>query len=213
MNSRTNKPNPKNNSYDASNNPQRYGLPCGVCGEPISIYGFKLCNRCHIVLCVKHRRSRIEQSDLPPQFRRRERLHFVEFCPDCFDEVEREAQEKIEEEDLKEKEYQEWRENQVVHQCSICSANDAPDEGPKTFPSGLQLSFHTCGRCGKLVCNSCILSATDMMHGYFYEAIVKYEMVCKECYEALESEYATRWEEEFGETSEGPNPYRDEQKR
>jgi hypothetical protein len=51
-----------------------------------------------------------------------------------------------------------------------------------------------------------------MMHGYFYEALEKYDMVCKDCYDALEREYAARWDEEFGKTSEGPNPYRDEQK-
>jgi len=144
--------------------------------------------------------SRIEQSDLPPQFKRGKNIRFVEFCPDCYQEIEEEEQEKREEEQEKQREYEEEIANRVVNQCSLCTANDAWD-GEKTFPSGIELSFHCCQRCGRLVCSGCLISVYDP----YYE----YDIVCKECYAAKEQEDARKREEHWREREEEENELED----
>jgi hypothetical protein len=160
----------------------KLGFECDVCG--VFVGDIKLLKSryyCHKDICPLHARFFVKRSDLPPQLRKYRRDDPICYaCPDCDEERQREDLEKEEEEKQRQKELEEEEANRVINQCSLCSANDAWTGGPETFPSGIQLTFHNCDRCGRLVCNGCLVSV--------YDPLYEYDLVCKECYEAKEQE-------------------------
>jgi hypothetical protein len=180
----------------------KHGFECEVCGRFVGDLKLShFCRRCHKLICILCSTPHFFPTDLSPQFLRNRKIDKPSYvCPDCKEELgSEEIEVPVEEEDESPRQ---------ITECALCAATDEPPD-QKTFGYSSP-DFFNCERCGKLVCENCIRSATDMMHGYFYETLENNNMVCKECYEGLEKEYAARWEEEFGETSAGPNPYRDE---
>ena len=193
MNYRAKKSSPENNSPGNGSRPQKRGLPCGICGEYSGGYKISFCHRCEKVLCIDHTRRRLLKSDLPPQFRRGfNKIQFTEYCPECDEEIQREEQEKEEEERQRQKEIEEEIANRVVNQCSLCTANDAWTGGQKVFPSGLQLSFHNCDRCGRLCCSGCISGSS--LDGY--------DLVCNQCYDEVTQQESREREEYWREREE-----------
>lgn len=74
--------------------------------------------------------------------------------------------------------------------CQICG-----DEVYQYTTISCEVAF-SCGRCGKWTCTGC--GGLSPGYGYGSEDESRYGKVCKECYYELQSEYAARWENEFG---------------
>jgi len=80
----------------------------------------------------------------------------------------------------------------TITTCQRCGANDEPPD-MKIFGYSPP-HFSNCERCGRLVCDQCLVAVYDP----FYE----YDIVCKDCYEAKEQQDAKEREEHWREEEE-----------
>lgn len=166
----------------------RIGFSCDVCGEFVGNIGLReSCQKCRKDLCFDHARPGHVRMKSPPALRRiRFKLTFL--CPACLDEIEREEQEEQQEKEELEKE----REQRPVTHCKLCSADDSPPD-QKIF-GYRPPTFTNCERCGRLVCDQCLLDV--------YDPYYDYGLVCKECYQAKEQQDAKEREEYWLEEEE-----------
>jgi hypothetical protein len=105
-------------------------------------------------------------------------------CPDCKDELlnkEIEAQAEEEEESPR-----------PITKCALCAANDKPPD-MKTFGYSPP-HFSNCERCGRLVCDQCLIAVFDPSYDY--------GLVCRDCYQSKEQQDAKKREELWREEEE-----------
>ena len=162
------------------------GYECEVCGEFVSDLRLShICRRCGKHLCLRCSVFHFMPSKLPLRIlghRNIERSSFV--CPDCQEILENEeaaAQAEKEEESLR-----------PITKCSLCAANDEPPER-KIF-GYTPPQFSNCDRCGRLVCDQCIMCPPDSSY--------KYNLACSACYSTIEQEDARKREEYWREEEE-----------
>jgi hypothetical protein len=170
--------------YSARNG--KLGFECDVCGVFVGdIRLLKSCYRCHKDICPLHARLTLKPASLRPQFRPSrwdDRLCYV--CPDCDEERQRE--------ELDDKAEEESEPAQPITSCQRCGANDEPPD-MKTF--GYRAPhFSNCERCGRLVCDQCLIEV--------YDPLYEYKIVCRDCYEAKEQQDAKKREEYWKEEEE-----------
>jgi hypothetical protein len=168
----------------------KLGFECDVCGVFVGdIRLIKSCYSCHRVICPLHTRLFFRTSDLPPQFRRyRKDDGFRYACPDCDEERQRKEQE----EQKKEEKRLEEESQKPITTCQICGADDSPPDH-KIF-GNKPPEFMTCDRCGRLGCDNCISGSPE---GHY-----EYDVICRECYQAIEQEEAREREEHWREEEE-----------
>ena len=102
------------------------------------------------------------------------------------------AAEERQREELDDKAEEESEPAQPITTCQRCGANDKPPDY-KIFgykPPTLK----NCQKCGRLVCDGCLISV--------YDPSYEYDIVCRECYEAKEQEDAKKREEYWREEEE-----------
>lgn len=162
------------------------GFECEVCGEFVGDLRLShICRRCGKHICLRCSISRFMPSKLPPRifgYRGIERSSFV--CTDCEEILENEETEAFvqkEEESLR-----------PITKCSLCAATDEPPEYKIFGYSPPQ--FSNCDRCGRLVCDQCIMRPPDSDY--------KNNLVCSECYSRIEQENARIREEYWREEEE-----------
>lgn len=164
----------------------KLGFECDVCRDFVGDLRLSnVCRRCLKRICLPCSIPHFIPSKPPPQFFRNRRIEKPAYvCPDCKEELEHEEIEvQAEEED---------ESPRPITTCQICGANDEPPES-KIFGYSLP-HFLNCERCGRLVCDQCLISIYDP----FYE----YNIVCKDCYEAKEQQDAKEREEHWREEEE-----------
>jgi len=164
----------------------KLGFECDVCGVFVGdIRLLQSCYWCGRVICPLHARLFFKPSDLPPQLRRYRRDDGLRYaCPDCFEEHERESP--------KDEVKEEPEPSEPITKCALCTATDEPLDS-KIF-GYRPPTFSSCHRCGKLVCDQCLMAVYDP----FYD----YDLVCRECYDAKEQQDAKEREEHWREEEE-----------
>jgi len=164
----------------------KLGYECDVCGGFIGDLRLSnICRRCCKRICTRCSILHFIPSKLSPQFfgyRRIEKPSYV--CPDC--------NEKLENEEIEVQAEKEEEPPRTITTCQRCGANDEPPES-KIFGYSPP-HFSNCERCGRLVCDQCLISVYDP----FYE----YDIVCRDCYEAKEQQDAREREEYWREEEE-----------
>lgn len=179
-------------------------IPCDICGEMIPFQMPKSCQRCHKKLCIMCTQyiEPYEQWWSGKWHRSKKRKLFDNpACPKCYDEIEKESEDKkAEEEEKREKEehIKEDEEQNPKFKCNLCTASG---NFQSTYSIGAPLVFTNCPKCGRSVCTNCIVSS-DM-----YE-----NSVCKNCYDQLLNEKAEKWDRECKDKRDWPNPYRSDEK-
>lgn len=168
----------------------KLGFECDVCGVFVGdIRLLKSCYRCHKDICPLHARWTLKPTSLRPQFRfSRWEDKFCYVCPECDEERQREEQE----EKKKEEERIEEESQKPITTCQICGADDRPPDY-KIF-GYKSPEFLNCDRCGRLGCDNCISGSPE---GHY-----EYDVICRECYQAIEQEEAREREEYRREVEE-----------
>jgi hypothetical protein len=159
------------------------GLFCEVCGTEIKNLRFlKTCRKCQKILCsLCAQRFYIPSRDFikPRSWKQRIPLQYEEVCSDCYEKLEGEkveADDKIDEEQEPPK---------PITTCELCGSNDEP---PRYHIFGYTSpTFFRCCRCGKLACDVCTSSPPE---GHY-----EYDLVCRQCCDALEAEDSKSREE------------------
>jgi hypothetical protein len=162
------------------------GFECDVCGVFIDDFKFlKSCRRCHIDICLGCASLSFNPSDLFPRFNRHLRIEKPSFvCPDCEEELNKEKTEAQTEE--------ENETPRTITTCQLCGSNDEPPE-ERIF--GYQPpTFMNCEKCGKLVCDQCLIAVYDPSYDY--------SLVCRDCYQSKEQQDAKEREEYWREEEE-----------
>jgi len=164
----------------------KLGYEYDVCGVFLGDLRFyKSCRRCQKAICSSCAVLSFSPSNLSPRFLRYRRIEKPScVCPDCKEELENEE---IEVQAEKEEEPP-----RTITTCQRCGANDEPPES-KIFGYSPP-HFSNCERCGRLVCDQCLISVYDP----FYE----YDIVCRDCYEAKDQQDAREREEYWREEEE-----------
>lgn len=160
------------------------GFECDVCGAFTGDLKFlKSCRKCHKDICSSCAALSFGPNDFFPRFNRRFRIEKSSFvCPECEEELE---DEKIEAQAEKEEES-----SRPIIKCALCTATDEPPE-EKIF-GYRPPTFTNCERCGKQVCDQCLIAVYDPSYDY--------GLVCRDCYqfkeEHDEKEREELWREE-----------------
>ena len=164
----------------------KIGFECDVCGNYFSgLFLMELCRKCKKQICPTCRRIHLSPSRSSFRLQRYPRLEKPTFvCPDCETDLE---SEEIEAQVEKEEES-----TRTITTCRLCGADDSPPDY-KIF-GYKPPTFMNCQKCGRLVCDGCLVSVYDP----YYE----YDIVCGECYEAKEQEDAKKREEYWREEEE-----------
>jgi len=164
----------------------KLGFECDVCGDYFpGLSLIEICRECKKQICPLCRRIRLSQSRSYFGLHRRSKFEKPEYvCPDC------EANLEIEE--IEAKAEKDKESSRPVTTCQRCGADDSPPEY-KIF-GYRPPEFSNCEKCGRLVCDHCLISVYDP----FYE----YNIVCRNCYEAKEQEDAREREEYWREEEE-----------
>jgi len=164
----------------------KLGFECDVCGVFVGdIRLLKSCYRCHKDICPLHARLTLKPASLRPQFRPSrwdDRLCYV--CPDCDEERQRE--------ELDDKAEEKSEPAQPITTCQRCGANDEPPD-MKIFGYSPP-HFSNCERCGRLVCDQCLIAVFDPSYDY--------GLVCRDCYQSKEQQDAKEREEYWREEEE-----------
>ena len=164
----------------------KIGYECDVCGNYFGdIRLSNICQRCQKRMCTRCSTVHFTPERLSPLFFRHRRIEKPPYvCPDCKEELENEeieVQNEKEEEPLR-----------TITTCQRCGANEEPPER-KIFGYSPP-TFTNCERCGKLVCDQCLISV--------YDSSYDYDLVCRDCYEAKEQQDTKEREEYWREEEE-----------
>jgi len=164
----------------------KLGFECDVCGNYFpGLFLIEICRECEKQICPLCRRIRLSQSRSYFGLHRRSKFEKPEYvCPDC------EANLEIEE--IEAQAEKEEESSRTITKCALCTATDEPPEY-KTFGDRTP-TFFNCERCGKLVCDQCLIDV--------YDPYYDYGLVCKECYQAKEQQDAKEREEYWREEEE-----------
>ena len=158
------------------------GFECDVCGAFIGdLRLHKSCCKCHKDICSSCAALSFSPRDFFPRFNRYPRIEKPSFvCQDCEEEFENE---KIEAQTKEES-------SRTITTCQLCGSNDEPLE-EKIF-GYRPPTFTNCERCGKQVCDQCLIAV--------YDPSFDYGLVCRDCYqfkeEHDEKEREELWREE-----------------
>jgi|GEM_PF-2934089 len=164
----------------------KIGYECDFCGNHFGDIGLSnICQRCQKRICPQCSTIHFTSHKLSsPLFRYRRIEKPSHICPDC--------KEILESEEAAAQAEKDEESSRPITKCSLCASTDEPPEY-KIFGYRLP-TFTNCDRCGKLVCDQCSLSPPD--------SSFKYNLVCSECYSAIEQEDARIREEYWREEEE-----------
>lgn len=164
----------------------KIGYECDFCGNHFGDISLSnICQRCQKRICPQCSTIHFTPYKLSSplsRYRRIEKPSHV--CPDC-----KEILENQEAEARAEKEEESSR---PITKCSLCAATDEP---PEYRIFGYRLpTFTNCDRCGKLVCDQCLIAV--------YDPSYEYGLVCRDCYQSKEQQDAKEREELWREEEE-----------
>jgi len=162
------------------------GFECDICGVFISDLRFhKSCSRCHKDICSRCAALSFSSSNLFPRFNRFRRIERPSYvCPDCEEELHNEKKEAQTEE--------EKEPSRTITTCQLCGSNDEPLE-EKIF-GYRPPTFTNCERCGKPICDQCLIAVHDPSYDY--------GLVCRDCYQSKEKQDEKEREELWREEEE-----------
>jgi hypothetical protein len=169
----------------------KLGFECDVCESFFpGLFLMELCHKCKKQICPKCQRIHLSPSRSSFRLQRYPRLEKPTFvCPDCEADLESEeieAQAEKEEESPK-----------LITKCALCTATDKPPEY-KTF-GYRPPTFTNCEKCGKLVCDQCLIAVYDPSYDY--------DLVCRDCYQSKEQQDEKEREEYWREKEEEENKF------
>jgi len=148
------------------------GFECDVCGAFIGDLKFlKSCRKCHKNICSSCAALSFGPNDFFPRFNRHFRIEKHQFvCPDC--------EEELEDEKIKAQAEKEEEPPKTITTCQLCGSNDEPPE--ERIFGYRPPTFTNCERCGRLVCDQCIIAV--------YDSSYDYGLVCRDCYQSKEQQ-------------------------
>ena len=157
------------------------GLLCDVCKSEIkNLWFLRTCIECHRILCSGCiRRFYYHSTKINGPRWQKFTLKYEEVCNDCYEKLE---EERLEEESKIEDEKEPPK---PITKCELCTATDEPPER-KTF-GDRKPHFTRCDRCGRNVCDLCIID--------IYNPRYDYDLICRKCYNEIEEEEAREREE------------------
>ena len=177
-------------------------FPCDICREEVPYKNLEICQRCNkhtCFTCTKFIEPSKPWTPNEAKLYMKRKLFDNPACPQCHDEIEKENNDKNAQEEEKREEEEHRKEDEEQNpkfKCSLCTASG---NFQSTYSIGAPLVFSSCPKCGRSVCTNCMVS-TEM-----YES-----SVCKSCYDQLLNEKANKWDREYKDICDWPNPYRSE---
>jgi len=163
----------------------KLGFECEVCADFSDLRLTNLCGRCHKRICISCSTAHFFLDKLPSRFFRYRRIEKPTYvCPDC--------EEELENEEIEAQAERGEEPPRTITTCQRCGSNDEPPD-MKIFGYSPP-HFSNCERCGRLICDQCLIAVYDP----FYE----YDNVCRDCYEAKEQQDAKEREEYWREEEE-----------
>jgi len=168
------------------NQNDKLGFECEVCGNFVGDLKLShICRRCHKLICTLCSTPHFFPSSLPPQFLRNRKMEKPSYvCPDC--------KEELENEEIEVQAEEENESPKPITKCALCAATDEPPDMKIFGYSPPQ--FSNCERCGKLVCDQCLVAVFDPSYDY--------GLVCRDCYQSKEQQDAKEREEYWREEEE-----------